>query len=73
MEPISTDPESLGGVPGFTGNRVPVASLIEYLKAGDTVDDFLVQFPTVTREQVLAVVDAAALNLPANQIRRVAG
>lgn len=73
MEPISTDPESLGGVPCFTGTQVPVASLFEYLKAGDTVDDFLVQFPTVTREQVLAVLDAAALNLPANQIRRVAG
>jgi uncharacterized protein (DUF433 family) len=73
MEPVSTDPEILGGVPCFTGTRVPVSSLFEYLKGGDTVDYFLSQFPTVKREQVLAVLDAAKHNLPPEQVRRVAG
>jgi len=51
---ISTSPDVLGGTPVFTGTRVPVQTLIEYLEGGDTVDDFLEGFPTVAREQVLA-------------------
>jgi uncharacterized protein (DUF433 family) len=56
---ISVDPEILSGTPCFTGTRVPVQTLIDYLKAGDRVDDFLGDFPTVRREQVAAVLDAA--------------
>ena len=41
----------MSGTPVFAGTRVPVQTLIDYLKAGDRIDDFLEQFPTVTREQ----------------------
>lgn len=44
----------LGGRPVFTGTRVPVQTLIDYLEGGETIDDFPEGFPTVTREQVLA-------------------
>ena len=56
---IATDPETLGGTPVFAGTRVPVASLIAHLKAGDTLDDFLEGFPSVTREQVEAFLEMA--------------
>ena len=48
---VSCDPEILGGTPVFTGTRVPVDALIDWLAAGETLDYFLDQFPTVTREQ----------------------
>jgi uncharacterized protein (DUF433 family) len=43
----------MGGTPFFCGTRVPVATLLDYLKAGETIDDFLEGFPSVTREQVV--------------------
>ena len=49
----------MGGTPVFAGTRVPVQTLFEYLEAGDTIDDFLVGFPTVTREQVLVLLETA--------------
>jgi len=48
---INRDPEILGGTPVFTGTRVPVRILFEHLEAGDSLDDFLDSFPTVSREQ----------------------
>jgi uncharacterized protein (DUF433 family) len=51
---ISSSPGVMGGTPVFTGTRVPVQTLIDYLEDGETIDDFLEGFPTVTREQVLA-------------------
>jgi uncharacterized protein (DUF433 family) len=54
--PVKSDPTILGGVPCFTGTRVPVESLFEHLRRGYTVDYFLGQFPTVSREQVNAVL-----------------
>ena len=48
---ICIDPEIMSGTPVFAGTRVPIQTLIDYLKAGDRIDDFLDQFPTVTREQ----------------------
>ena len=51
---ISSSPDVLGGTPVFSGTRVPVQTLIDYLEDGETIDDFLEGFPTVTREQVLA-------------------
>jgi uncharacterized protein (DUF433 family) len=51
---ITIDKDILGGVPVFTGTRVPVESLIDHLQAGVSVDDFLADFPTVTKEQVMA-------------------
>jgi uncharacterized protein (DUF433 family) len=58
--PIQSDPEILSGTPCFSGTRVPVATLLDYLKAGDRVADFLDDFPTVTREQVAAVLEIAS-------------
>jgi len=57
--PIKIDPEIMRGVPCFAGTRVPVRSLFEYLEGGETVDEFLRQFPTVTRELALAVLELA--------------
>lgn len=54
---IEVDPEKMSGTPVFTGTRVPVNHLVDYLKAGDSVDTFLTDFPTVTREQVLGVIE----------------
>ncbi len=51
---ISSSPDVLGGTPVFIGTRVPVQTLIDYLEGGETIDDFLEGFPTVTREQVFA-------------------
>jgi uncharacterized protein (DUF433 family) len=51
------DLEKMSGTPCFTGTRVPVAHLFDYLEAGDSLDEFLTDFPTVTREQVLAVLE----------------
>jgi uncharacterized protein (DUF433 family) len=51
---ISRDPDVMGGTPVFRGTRVPAQTLIEYLEAGETIDDFLESFPSVTREQVIA-------------------
>jgi uncharacterized protein (DUF433 family) len=50
---ISRDPDVMGGTPVFSGTRVPVRTLIEYLEAEETIDDFLEGFPSVTREQVI--------------------
>jgi len=59
---INRDPEVLGGTPVFDGTRVPVQALIDYLKAGESVDDFLDGFPSVSREQAEAFLQLA-LNL----------
>ncbi len=56
---IHSDPEVLGGTPVFVGTRVPVQSLFDYLEGGETVDEFLRQFPSVTRQQVLAALEMA--------------
>ena len=56
---ITSDPETLGGIPVFFGTRVPVKTLIDYLEAGDRLDDFLDDFPTVSREQAIAVLEIA--------------
>ena len=50
---IHSDPNILGGTPVFVGTRVPLQNLIDYLEAGDSLDDFLDSFPSVTREQRL--------------------
>ncbi len=56
---IQSDPEILGGTPVFTGTRVPVKSLFDYLEGGETLDEFLRQFPTVRREQAVAALELA--------------
>ena len=56
---LHSDPEILGGTPVFVGTRVPVKNLIDYLEAGDRLDDFLDDFPAVTREQAIAALEIA--------------
>jgi uncharacterized protein (DUF433 family) len=57
--PISVSPEILGGTPVFSGTRVPVQTLLDYLEAGDSIDEFLDGFPSVSREQVLSFLELA--------------
>ncbi len=56
---VHSDPDILGGTPVFVGTRVPVQSLFDYLEGGDTLDEFLRQFPSVRREQAVAALDPA--------------
>lgn len=56
---ISSSPEIMSGTPVFSGTRVPAQTLLDYLKAGESIDDFLDGFPTVTREQVIAFLQEA--------------
>jgi uncharacterized protein (DUF433 family) len=56
---ITSSAATMGGTPVFAGTRVPVQTLFEYIEAGDTIDDFLAGFPTVTPEQVTALLEAA--------------
>ena len=60
---ISASPEIMGGTPVFAGTRVPVQTLLDYLKAGESIDDFLDGFPTVAREQVIALLEEAGRQL----------
>ena len=55
---VHSDPEIMGGTPVFAGTRVPLQNLIDYLEGGESVDDFLEAFPTVRKEQALAVIEA---------------
>jgi uncharacterized protein (DUF433 family) len=54
---VHSDPEILGGTPVFVGTRVPVKALLDYLEGGHRLDDFLDDFPTVTREQAVAALE----------------
>ena len=56
---VHSDPDILGGVPVFVGTRVPAQNLFDYLVGGDSLDDFLRSFPTVSREQALAAREQA--------------
>jgi uncharacterized protein (DUF433 family) len=56
---VCRNPEIMGGIAVFCGTRVPIATLLDYLEAGETIDDFLEGFPSVTREQVLAFLEEA--------------
>lgn len=56
---ITSSPEVMGGTPVFAGTRVPIETLIDYIKGGESIDDFLEGFPTVSREQVVAFLEEA--------------
>ena len=60
---IIKDPEILGGEPVFRGTRVPFKILMEYLEGGDTLDQFLEQYPSVSRELAIAAIEEARLSL----------
>ena len=56
---VICSPDVMGGTPVFAGTRVPVQTLIDYLEGGETIDDFLEGFPTVSREQVISFLEEA--------------
>ena len=56
-EAITRDPDVLGGTPVFAGTRVPASTLLDYLEGGQTIDEFLEDFPTVTHSQAVAVLE----------------
>jgi uncharacterized protein (DUF433 family) len=57
MSVVHSDPEIMGGTPVFRGTRVPVQTLLDYLEAGHSLTEFLDDFPSVTREQAIAVLE----------------
>ena len=59
MGVIVKDPEILGGTPVFRGTRVPIQALFDYLEGGETLEDFLQGFPTVSREAAVAALEEA--------------
>ena len=63
---IERNPDILGGTPVFSGTRVPVRTLMEHLEAGDRLDEFLEDFPTVSREQAVEVLERAKAMLTGN-------
>ena len=63
---VHRDPEILGGTPVFRGTRVAVRSLFDYLEGGETLDEFLRQFPSVRREHAIALLELARENLAAD-------
>ncbi len=65
---ITASPERLSGIPVFAGTRVPVQTLIDYLEAGDPLDHFLRDFPSVSREHAIAVLELAKSALLAKAV-----
>ena len=63
---ISCDPQVMGGTPVFLGTRVPIQTLLDYLESGETIDEFLVGFPSVSREQVISFLEQAKDRLVAD-------
>jgi uncharacterized protein (DUF433 family) len=63
---VHSDPEIMGGTPVFVGTRVPLQTLIDYLEAGHDIDEFLDDFPSVKREQVVAALEEAKTLLIGN-------
>lgn len=65
---VQRDPDILGGTPVFAGTRVPLQNLIDYLAGGDSLDEFLRQFPSVRREQAQAALTLAREALEARLV-----
>lgn len=62
-EVVNVDPERMSGVPCFTGTRVPISHLFEFLESGESLDEFLDQFPSVRREQALGALELSKESL----------
>jgi len=60
---VTSSPDVLSGTPVFAGTRVPVQALIDYLEGGETINDFVMGFPTVKREQVVAFLEEATARM----------
>ena len=61
---VTQSPETLSGTPVFTGTRVPIKNLLDYLRAGDSIDTFLDDFPSVRREHAIALLELARELMP---------
>jgi len=73
-ELIERNPEKMSGTPVFSGTRVPIKHLFDYLEGGESLEEFLDQFPTVSRQQALAVLSASReslLNTPTSTKARL--
>ena len=70
-EIINIDPEVLGGQPVFKGTRVPVESLFDHLEAGVSLNAFLDDFPTVTREQAIALLEVATRFMTSKNVEQL--
>ena len=62
---VHSDPQIMGGTPVFKGTRVPLQNLIDSLEGGESIDEFLEGYPSVRREQVIAVIEAGKLTITA--------
>ena len=60
---VVVDPEIMSGTPCFAGTRVPVRALLDYIEGGESLDDFLGQFPTVSRQMAIAFLEQASERL----------
>lgn len=67
---INIDPGILGGTPVFKGTRVPIEILFDHLETGKTIDEFLEDFPTVTKEQVVQVLELVGQWFSSNKIKQ---
>ncbi|MEO8710976.1 MAG: DUF433 domain-containing protein [Parafilimonas sp.] len=65
---INIDPETMGGTPVFTGTRVPIQALFDYIETGETLDEFLENFPTVKKEYALEVLQMARKTLTTEKV-----
>lgn len=65
---VNIDPETMGGTPVFTGTRVPIQSLFDYIETGETLDEFLENFPTVKKEYAIKVLEMAKKTLTTEKI-----
>jgi uncharacterized protein (DUF433 family) len=63
---VMVDPEIMSGTPCFAGTRVPVRALLDYIEGGESLDDFLEQFPTVSRKMAIAFLEQASERLLAS-------
>jgi uncharacterized protein (DUF433 family) len=70
-ELIAIDPEILGGQPVFKGTRVPIETLFDHLEAGVPLEEFLEDFPTVTKEQAIAILEVANKLLTSKNIAKL--
>ena len=66
---VSCSPDVMGGTPVFAGTRVPIQTLLDYLEAGESIDEFLEGFATVKREQVIAFLEEAKARMVATASR----
>jgi uncharacterized protein (DUF433 family) len=70
---VQCSKDTLGGVPVFAGTRVPIQNMIDYLEAGDSIDAFLEDFPTVKKEQALGALEFAKIKILEFAYENIAG